>query len=113
MYHSNNGRGATLLLVINKIFCRILLEQIKIGVDRKLPKEQTGFRSQRSTAKQIFILTNILEQVNECRTGLYSHTQRNLVEHHEELWDTREDVESDSRHEHVQLLMEGLKISPG
>lgn len=76
MYHSNNGRGATLLPVINKIFCRILLEQIKIGVDRKFPKEQTGFRSQRRMAEQIFILINILEQVNECRAGLYSHFEK-------------------------------------
>ena len=39
----NNWRGVTLLPVINKIFCRMLLERIKIGVDKKLPKEQAGF----------------------------------------------------------------------
>ena len=31
-----------------KKFCRILLEQIKIGVERRLLKEQTGVRPKRS-----------------------------------------------------------------
>ena len=39
----NNWRGVTLLPVINKIFCRMLLERIKKGVDKKLRKEQAGF----------------------------------------------------------------------
>ena len=56
----NNWRGVTLLPVISKIFCRMLLERIKRCVDKKLRKEQTGFRSKRSTSEQIFILRNIL-----------------------------------------------------
>ena len=35
----NNWRGVTLLLVSTKIFYRLLLEWIKKGVDKKLPKE--------------------------------------------------------------------------
>lgn len=54
-------------------FCRMLLERINRGVDKKLRKEQAGFRSKKSTTEQIFILRNILEQANECRVGLYVH----------------------------------------
>ena len=65
----NNWRGVTLLPVINKIFCRMLLERIKKGVDKKLRKKQAGFQPNRSTTEQIFTLRNILEQANECRAG--------------------------------------------
>ena len=58
----NNWRGVTLLPVISKIFCRMLLERIKKGLDKKLRKEQAGFRPKRSTTEQIFLLRNILEQ---------------------------------------------------
>ena len=63
----------SLLPVSTKIFYRLLLERIKKGVDKKLPKEQAGFRPKRSTTEQIFILRNILEQANEWRAGLYAH----------------------------------------
>ena len=43
------------------------------GVDKKLRKEQAGFRPKRSTTEHIFILRNILEQANEWRAGLYAH----------------------------------------
>ena len=69
----NNWKGVTLLPVISKIFCRMMLERIKIGIDKKLRKEQAGFRSKRSTTEHIFILRNILEQANEWRAGLYIH----------------------------------------
>ena len=52
----NNWRAVTLLPVINKIFCRMLLERIKKGVDKKLRKEQAEFRPKRSTTEQILIL---------------------------------------------------------
>ena len=40
-------------------------------LDKKLRKEQAGFRSKRSTKEQIFIVRNILEQANEWMTSLY------------------------------------------
>ena len=55
----NNWRGVTLLPVISKTFCRMMLERIKIGIDKKLRKERAGFRPKRSTTEQIFILRNI------------------------------------------------------
>ena len=86
----------------------MMLERIKIGIDKKLRKEQAGCRLKRRTTEQIFILRNILEQANEWRAGLYIHfvdfekafdcTQKKLMEHHEKLWDTLQDGESDSRH---------------
>lgn len=69
----NNWRGVTLLPIISKVFCRMMLERIRIGIDKKLRKEQAGFRAKRSTTEQIFILRNILEQANEWRVGLYIH----------------------------------------
>ena len=70
----NNWRGVTLLPVISKVFCRMIIDRIKKGVDRKLRKEQAGFRSGRGTTEQIFILRTILEQANEWRAPLiYTH----------------------------------------
>ena len=43
LHKCNNWRGVTLLPVSTKIFYRLLLERIKKGVDKKLPKEQAGF----------------------------------------------------------------------
>ena len=52
----------------------MLLEQIKKGINKKLQKEQAGFRPKRSTTtEQIFLLRNILEQESEWRVGLYAH----------------------------------------
>ena len=74
LYKCNSWRGVTLLPVTSKIFCRMLLEQIKKGVDKKLQKDQqAGFQPKRSTTEQIFLLTNILEQESEWRVGLYAH----------------------------------------
>ena len=60
-----NWRGVTLLPVASKILGRIIIERIRIGIDPSLRKEQAGFRSGRGTTEQIYILRNILEQVNE------------------------------------------------
>ena len=60
----NRWRGVTLLRVISKIFCRILPEQIKEDIDKRLCKEQAGLRPKRSTTEQIFTLRSILEQAN-------------------------------------------------
>ena len=90
LHKYNNRRGVTFTTFINKIFCRMLLERIKKGVDKKLRKKQAGFQPNRSTTEQIFSLRNILEQANECRAGLYAHfldfeKAFNSV-HRESLW---------------------------
>ena len=61
----------TLLPVVSKILGRIAIDRIRMGIDHRLRKEQAGFRSVRGTTEQIFILRNILEQVNERQATLY------------------------------------------
>ena len=45
-----------MLPIISKIFHRMLLERIKKGIDKKLKKEQAGFRPNGNTTEQIFTL---------------------------------------------------------
>jgi len=66
-----NWWGVTLLPVVSKILGRIVIDRIHMGIDCRLRKEQAGFRSGRGTMEQIFILHNILEQVNEWQATLY------------------------------------------
>ena len=47
------------------------MNRIKDELDRRLRKEQAGFRKGRSCTDQIFILRNNLEQCNEWRRALY------------------------------------------
>ena len=51
-----------MLPIICKIFHRMLLERIKKGIDKKLKKEQGGFRP---NTLNIYIKKNILEQAND------------------------------------------------
>ena len=66
----NNWRGITQSAVIAKIMGRILINRIRDGTDRKLRKEQTGFRKGKGTTEHIFILKNIIEQSIEWNTNL-------------------------------------------
>ena len=68
-----NWRGVTLLPLVSKVLCKIIISRIQKGVDSALRKEQAGFRKGRGTVEQIFILRNILEQVNEWNASLYIH----------------------------------------
>ena len=43
-YHFLSREKGVLLPVSSKIFCRMLLDRIKLGVDNKLRKEQAGFK---------------------------------------------------------------------
>ena len=65
-----NWRGVTPLPVVSKILGRIVIDRICMGIDQKLRKEQAGFRSGRGTEDKIFILRNILEQVNKWQATL-------------------------------------------
>jgi len=66
-----NWRGVTLLPIVSKILGKIVIDRIRMGIDHRLRKEQAGCRSGRRTTEQIFILRNILEQVNEWQATLY------------------------------------------
>ena len=56
LHKCNNYRGVSFLPVSSKIFCRMRLEWIKKGVDKKLRQEQAEFRLKKSTTEHIFIL---------------------------------------------------------
>ena len=61
------------LPVASKVMGRVIIERIQNGVDHVLRKEQAGFRKNKSTVDQIFILRNIIEQVNEWQATFYAH----------------------------------------
>ena len=84
------GGESTFLSVPGKIFCRVVLQRIRQGVDKRLREEQAGFRSGRSCTDQIFVLRNIVEQCLEWNSSLYM----NFIDfekafdsiHHPSLW---------------------------
>ena len=51
----NNWIGVTLLPLTSEIICRMLLERIRKGVDKKLLKEQAGFRPKRSNQRKTIV----------------------------------------------------------
>ena len=53
------------------MLCRIMIDSIRSGVDDRLRKEQAGYRKGSGTTEQVFILRNIVEQVNEWQATLY------------------------------------------
>ncbi|CAF1574985.1 unnamed protein product [Didymodactylos carnosus] len=50
----DNYRGISLLIVVSKIFSRIILNRIQGLLDKKLLDQQAGFRPNRSSVDQIF-----------------------------------------------------------
>ncbi|KAL9950689.1 hypothetical protein ACROYT_G043228 [Oculina patagonica] len=67
----DNYRGISLLSIPSKIFCRILIDRVKSGVDEMIRQEQAGFRSGKGTSEQIFALRSILEQCQEWQAPVY------------------------------------------
>jgi len=43
--YCKNWRGIMLLNMASKVFCRVILERVKIALDEKLREEQAGFRA--------------------------------------------------------------------
>ena len=66
-----NWRGIMLLSVPSKILCRIILDRIQETVDKKLRKEQAGFRKDKSCTDHIATLRIIVEQCIEWQSSLY------------------------------------------
>ena len=69
--YCKNWRGIMLLNMASKLFCRVILERIKIVLDAKLRVEQAGFRAGRSCTDQIATLRIIVEQSIEWQSSLY------------------------------------------
>ena len=53
---SENWRGVKLLPITSKVLEKILIGRRQGGVDRRLRKDQAGFRPRRVNVEQIFIL---------------------------------------------------------
>ena len=66
-----NWRGITLLSIVAKILGKIIIDRIRDRVDCRLRKEQAGYRKGRGTTEQVFILSTIIEQVNQWQATLY------------------------------------------
>lgn len=67
----DNYRGIPLLVATSKIFSRIILNLVQTLLDKQLLEEQVGFRSNRSTIDQIFILNVIIEKSRNIKKSLF------------------------------------------
>ena len=61
----DNSRGITLISIPSKVFCRVILNRIRMNVDQRIREEQAGFTAERGCSDQIFVLRNIVEQCIE------------------------------------------------
>ena len=66
-----NWRGINLMPTAAKVMGKQIIKTISRRVDKKLRKEQAGFRSGRSTIEQIFVLRNIIKQTAEWNASVY------------------------------------------
>ena len=69
--HCDNYRGISLLVVTSKLFTRVILNRVQNVIDRQLMAEQAGFRPNRSTVDQIFILKMAMEKSREFNKPTY------------------------------------------
>ncbi|CAF4594985.1 unnamed protein product, partial [Rotaria socialis] len=67
----DNYRGISLLVVASKIFTRVILNRIQLLIDKQLLEEQAGFRTNRSTIDQVFILKMVMEKTRELNKPLH------------------------------------------
>ena len=67
-----NWRGIMLLSTTGKVLNRIILERLKLEVDKRLRDEQAGFRKDRSCTHQVVTLRIILEQSFEWNSPVYA-----------------------------------------
>jgi exonuclease III len=67
----DNYRGISLLVVASKVLSRIILNRIQSLLDKQLMEEQAGFRTNRSTIDQIFILKMVMEKSRNYNKPLF------------------------------------------
>ena len=56
---------------MGEVLGRIIIERVRNGVDRRLRKEQAGYRKGQGTTDQTVILRNIIEKVSKWQATLY------------------------------------------
>ncbi len=67
----DNYRGISLLVVASKVFSRIILNRVQDLLNKQLLEEQAGFRNNRSTIDQIFILKMTMEKSRDYNKPLF------------------------------------------
>jgi hypothetical protein len=61
--HVRNGDGGIILLTAPGIFfCRVILQGRRAGIDENLREDQAGFRDERFSTDQTFVLRTVVEQ---------------------------------------------------
>ena len=61
----NNYRGISLLIIVVKVFARVILIRLQKLAERIYPELQCGFRAERSTIDMVFSLRQLLEKCRE------------------------------------------------
>ena len=67
----NNYRGISLLIIVGKVFARVILIRLQKLAERIYPESQCGFRAERSTIDMIFSLQQLQEKYREQHMPLY------------------------------------------
>src|SRR6476619_2371071 len=67
----NNYRGVGILCHCSKVYSNILLRRTRKRTDEILAEEQAGFRAQRNTTEQIFVLSQVVEKYMEMNKDLF------------------------------------------
>ncbi|BHF77805.1 hypothetical protein SprV_0602091900 [Sparganum proliferum] len=86
-----NHRGNSLLIIVGKIFARILINRLNDHLEQDLlPESQCGYLRHRGTTDMIFASRQLQEKCQEMRTYLYSTfvdlTKAFVTGHREGLW---------------------------
>ncbi|XP_047485900.1 uncharacterized protein LOC125036983 [Penaeus chinensis] len=67
----NNYRGISLLIIVGKVYTRVLLARLQKLAERVYPESQCGFRAKRSTIDMVFSLRQLQEKCIEQKQPLY------------------------------------------
>ena len=65
-----NYRGIILLSIEGKALGRLVIDRVRNGADSKIRKQQADYSRGGGKTEQVFILWNIIEQVNEWQIPL-------------------------------------------
>ena len=55
----SNSRGISLLSVVGKLFCRVLIKKVRAGTECTIGEEQCGFRQGRGCMDQVFAVRQV------------------------------------------------------
>ena len=67
----NNYRGISLLIIVGKVFTRIILIRLQKLAERIYPDSQCGFRAEQSTIDMVFSLRQLQEKCREQHMPMY------------------------------------------